>query len=325
MSRGCWGCGSGLKLGCSRAPRYDRPDRPANRASDSGLRGRRHPARGRYTVGGTRPGEAKGPPSLPVGASCHFRVASKWSSLDPIEIAGEGVNPLSATLAGRTAARQPVATAQAGDALQGWILGAGRRLPLYSADRRQLEAAGFESRDVLGMRPWECGAVPVGDEGGWSVHKAALEAREPFADFVFTRVNIERGVALLQQQRAADFRRTEAIQGLPRYRPGRHPAGAGGIAARDRARRDSGAGAVQQHCRGDGSHRPGDLREARMELRRALGDRSRERNARLRADLGCRKRRDRRLPRGHAAASAVGAGGRSGSASLVGMQAAVDS
>src|SRR5438045_2740155 len=46
-----------------------------------------------------------------------------------------------------------------------------------------------ELQPYLGTARWDRGAVPVGDGGSWDKHKAVLEARQPFADFVFKRAN----------------------------------------------------------------------------------------------------------------------------------------
>jgi diguanylate cyclase (GGDEF)-like protein len=49
------------------------------------------------------------------------------------------------------------------------------------------ERAGIDPRQLYGTTRWDGGAVPVGDN--WEAHKAALEARQPFADFVYRRVD----------------------------------------------------------------------------------------------------------------------------------------
>ncbi len=54
--------------------------------------------------------------------------------------------------------------------------------------------AGFEKTEIdprqyLGTMRWDHGAVPVGDNGSWDAHQAVLEARQPFADFVFRRID----------------------------------------------------------------------------------------------------------------------------------------
>ncbi|MGB7542846.1 MAG: PAS domain S-box protein, partial [Burkholderiales bacterium] len=48
---------------------------------------------------------------------------------------------------------------------------------------------GIEPQQYLGTARWDHGAVPVGDGGSWDKHKAGLKARQPFADFVFKRLN----------------------------------------------------------------------------------------------------------------------------------------
>jgi diguanylate cyclase (GGDEF)-like protein len=57
-----------------------------------------------------------------------------------------------------------------------------------------LTGSGFEntqtdSRQYIGTARWDHGAVPVGDNGSWEAHKAVLEARQPFAGFVYKRVD----------------------------------------------------------------------------------------------------------------------------------------
>src|SRR5438874_8509374 len=46
-----------------------------------------------------------------------------------------------------------------------------------------------ELKPYLGTARWDRGAVPVEDGGSWDKHKAVLEARQPFTDFVFKRAN----------------------------------------------------------------------------------------------------------------------------------------
>src|SRR6266498_4789956 len=50
-----------------------------------------------------------------------------------------------------------------------------------------LEAAGIDPKRILGTARWDNDAVPVGDGGSWDKHKAVLEARRPFSDFVYQR------------------------------------------------------------------------------------------------------------------------------------------
>jgi len=49
------------------------------------------------------------------------------------------------------------------------------------------ERAGIDPRQLYGTTRWDGGAVPVGNS--WEAHKAALEARQPFTDFVYRRVD----------------------------------------------------------------------------------------------------------------------------------------
>jgi len=51
------------------------------------------------------------------------------------------------------------------------------------------EQTGTDPRRFLGMTRWDDDAVPVGDGGSWDSHKATLEARQPFTDFVFRRID----------------------------------------------------------------------------------------------------------------------------------------
>ena len=52
-----------------------------------------------------------------------------------------------------------------------------------------VEHTGMEPQQYLGTARWDHGAVPVGDNGSWDKHKAGLKARQPFANFVFKRLN----------------------------------------------------------------------------------------------------------------------------------------
>ena len=49
--------------------------------------------------------------------------------------------------------------------------------------------AGFDPQDFLGTTRWDCGGWPEDDGGNWGRHKALLEARQPFIDFLFKRAN----------------------------------------------------------------------------------------------------------------------------------------
>src|SRR6266704_82984 len=51
------------------------------------------------------------------------------------------------------------------------------------------EQTGTEPRQYIGTARWDHGAVPVDDGGSWDKHKAGLEARQAFANFVFKRLN----------------------------------------------------------------------------------------------------------------------------------------
>jgi len=50
---------------------------------------------------------------------------------------------------------------------------------------------GTDPQQYLGAARWDHGAVPVGDDGSWDRHKAQLEARQPFADLIFRRVDAQ--------------------------------------------------------------------------------------------------------------------------------------
>jgi len=45
----------------------------------------------------------------------------------------------------------------------------------------------IDPTSLVGTFRWDRGAVPVGDGGSWDKHKAVLQARQPFADFLFKR------------------------------------------------------------------------------------------------------------------------------------------
>jgi len=52
-----------------------------------------------------------------------------------------------------------------------------------------LEKSGIEPKNYLGTVRWDHATVPVGDDGSWDKHKAVLEARQPFTDFLSKRAN----------------------------------------------------------------------------------------------------------------------------------------
>src|ERR1700675_4963759 len=52
------------------------------------------------------------------------------------------------------------------------------------------EKTGVDPRQFLGTARWDQGATAVG--ATWEAHKALLEARQPFADFVYRRVDSQR-------------------------------------------------------------------------------------------------------------------------------------
>jgi diguanylate cyclase (GGDEF)-like protein len=51
------------------------------------------------------------------------------------------------------------------------------------------DKTGIDARRHLGTTRWDRGAVPVGDNGSWEAHKAVLDARRPFTDFVYKHVS----------------------------------------------------------------------------------------------------------------------------------------
>jgi diguanylate cyclase (GGDEF)-like protein/PAS domain S-box-containing protein len=51
------------------------------------------------------------------------------------------------------------------------------------------EKTGIDPLQYLGTRCWDHGAVPVGDDENWAKHKTVLEARQPFANFLFQRTD----------------------------------------------------------------------------------------------------------------------------------------
>ncbi|HZR71155.1 MAG TPA: EAL domain-containing protein [Burkholderiales bacterium] len=56
-----------------------------------------------------------------------------------------------------------------------------------------LGRSGIDPKTYLGTTRWDHGAVPVGDGGSWDAHKAMLEARQPFTDFVMKRSDVTGG------------------------------------------------------------------------------------------------------------------------------------
>jgi diguanylate cyclase (GGDEF)-like protein/PAS domain S-box-containing protein len=51
--------------------------------------------------------------------------------------------------------------------------------------------SGIDPQKFIGTYRWDRGAVPVGDGGSWDPHKAVLQARQPFRDFLFKRTGSE--------------------------------------------------------------------------------------------------------------------------------------
>jgi len=76
--------------------------------------------------------------------------------------------------------------------------------------------AGIDSRDYVGMARWDNDAFPVGDDESWDKHKAMLEARQPFADFVFGRVDPQGGMRYISTsgQPVFDGKRFTGYRGI---------------------------------------------------------------------------------------------------------------
>jgi diguanylate cyclase (GGDEF)-like protein/PAS domain S-box-containing protein len=50
---------------------------------------------------------------------------------------------------------------------------------------------GIDPQEYLGRSRWDYDAVPIGDGGSWDHHKSVLDAQQPFADFVFRRIDAQ--------------------------------------------------------------------------------------------------------------------------------------
>ncbi len=50
---------------------------------------------------------------------------------------------------------------------------------------------GVDPQEYLGKSRWDYDAVPIGDGGNWDHHKSVLDAKQPFADFVFRRIDAQ--------------------------------------------------------------------------------------------------------------------------------------
>ena len=68
-----------------------------------------------------------------------------------------------------------------------WEQDAQYRFTLFLGSEPEAPSGGPQT--YVGATRWDHGAVPVGDSGSWDRHKAALDAREPFHNFVFQRAN----------------------------------------------------------------------------------------------------------------------------------------
>jgi len=53
---------------------------------------------------------------------------------------------------------------------------------------------GIDPKKLLGTFRWDRGATPVADGGNWDKHRALLQARKPFTDFVFKRLDSKGGL-----------------------------------------------------------------------------------------------------------------------------------
>lgn len=66
-----------------------------------------------------------------------------------------------------------------------WEQDAQYRFTLFLGAKQ--DDTGGDPQVYVGTKRWDHGAVPVGDGGSWERHKADLEARRPFREFVFRR------------------------------------------------------------------------------------------------------------------------------------------
>jgi diguanylate cyclase (GGDEF)-like protein/PAS domain S-box-containing protein len=76
-----------------------------------------------------------------------------------------------------------------------------------------LNRASIDSKQVLGTARWDRGTVPVGDDGSWDKHKATLEARQAFTDFVFKGVNLRGELRYIRTTGQPMFDRNERFMG----------------------------------------------------------------------------------------------------------------
>jgi PAS domain-containing protein len=53
----------------------------------------------------------------------------------------------------------------------------------------EIERTGIDTEGYLGTTRWDKGAVPLGDDNSWDQHRAVLESRQPFRDFVYSRID----------------------------------------------------------------------------------------------------------------------------------------
>ena len=54
------------------------------------------------------------------------------------------------------------------------------------------DRSGLDTSRMLGQLRWGSGALPLG-HGNWDAHKATLEARQPFSDFIYYRIDARHG------------------------------------------------------------------------------------------------------------------------------------
>jgi len=184
-----------------------------------------------------------------------------------------------------------------------------------------LGKSGIDPQTSVGKARWEDGTVPADDGGDWSRHRAILEARLPFTDFIYKRVNPK------GEQRYISTSGTPMFDGNKRFRGYRGT-------ARDITQKvqialrlaiEHAVTRVLEESASVAAEHPGDLRVSRMVLRRVLDTRRWGQGAALRRDLGPCVRRGRHVPRDHATAGAFDATWRPEPACLVATQAVVDS
>src|SRR6185369_9422703 len=56
---------------------------------------------------------------------------------------------------------------------------------------RCFELDGLDVSKMIGQPRWKAGALPVGPDKTWDSHKAVLQARLPFDNFIYKRITPE--------------------------------------------------------------------------------------------------------------------------------------